>query len=118
MPRATNGPATKARKRRTIASAKGYFGNKSRLYVYALEATQRAQKFAYRDRRKNKSTFRQLWIVRLNAACRPLGITYSRLIAGLKKADIIMDRKNLSELAINDAPAFEAIVQKAKAALA
>ncbi len=118
MPRATNGPATKARKRRAIAAAKAYFGNKSRLYVYALEPSQRAQKFAYRDRRKNKSTFRQLWIVRLNAACRPLGITYSRLIAGLKKANILMDRKNLSELAIHDAPAFEAIVHKAKAALA
>ena len=76
-----------------------------------------AQKFAYRDRRKNKSTFRQLWIVRLNAACRPLGISYSRLIAGLKKANITMDRKNLSELAIHDAPAFEAIVKKAQAAL-
>ena len=80
MPRATNGPATKARKRRAIRAAKGYFGNKSRLYVYALEAVQRAQKFAYRDRRKNKSTFRQLWIVRLNAACRNNGISYSRFI--------------------------------------
>ncbi len=117
MPRATNGPATKARKRRMIKAAKGYFGNKSRLYVYALEAVQRAQKFAYRDRRKNKSTFRQLWIVRLNASCRPLGISYSRLIAGLKKANITMDRKNLSELALHDMPAFEAIVTKAKAAL-
>ena len=117
MPRATNGPATKARKKRAIKAAKGYFGNKSRLYVYALEAVQRAQKFAYRDRRKNKSTFRQLWIVRLNAACRPLGISYSRLIAGLKKANITMDHKNLSELAIHDAPAFEAIVKKAQAAL-
>jgi large subunit ribosomal protein L20 len=78
----------------------------------------RAQKFAYRDRREKKTDFRQLWIVRLNAACRPLGISYSRLIAGLKKANIVLDRKNLSELAIHDAPAFEAIVAKAKAALA
>jgi len=117
MPRATNGPATKARKRRAIRAAKGYFGNKSRLYIYALEAVQRAQKFAYRDRRKNKSTFRQLWIVCLNAACRPQGISYSRLVNGLKKANITIDRKNLSELAIHDAPAFEAIVTLAKAAL-
>ncbi|MDR2982501.1 MAG: 50S ribosomal protein L20 [Puniceicoccales bacterium] len=117
MPRVTNGPATRARRNRTLRRAKGYFGNKSRLYHHAREAVDRAEKFAYRDRRAKKREFRQLWIVRLNAACRPLEITYSRLIQGLKKANITIDRKNLSELAIHDAAAFEAIVKQAKAAL-
>ena len=118
MPRVTNAPYTKARRKRTLKKAKGYFGSKSRLYLHAMEAVMRAQKFAYHDRREKKTDFRQLWIVRLNAACRPLGISYSRLIAGLKLANIVIDRKNLSELAIHDAPAFEAIVAKAKASLA
>lgn len=118
MPRVTNGPATRARRNRTFKRAKGYFGNKSRLYTAAREAVERAEKFAYRDRRTKKREFRSLWIVRLNAACRPLEITYSRLISGLKKANIVIDRKNLSELAIHDSAAFEAIVAKAKAALA
>ncbi|MDR2845407.1 MAG: 50S ribosomal protein L20 [Puniceicoccales bacterium] len=118
MPRVTNGPATRARRNRTLRDAKGYFGNKSRLYTHAREAVERAQKFAYRDRRNEKREYRQLWIVRLNAACRPLEISYSRLIQGLKKLNIVIDRKNLSELAIHDYPAFEAIVQKAKAAIA
>ncbi|MDR0535736.1 MAG: 50S ribosomal protein L20 [Puniceicoccales bacterium] len=117
MPRVTNGPATRARRNRTFQKAKGFFGNKSRLYTAAREAVERAQKFAYRDRRANKRNFRSLWIVRLNAACRPLEITYSRLIDGLNKAGVVVDRKNLSELAIHDVPAFEAIVAKAKEAL-
>lgn len=118
MPRVTNAPATRARRKRTLKKAKGYFGNKSRLYTEARDAVERAQKFAYRDRRSKKTEFRQLWIVRINAACRPLGITYSRLIQGLKKASIILDRKSLSELAIHDAVAFEAVVAKAKSAIA
>ncbi|MDR2512802.1 MAG: 50S ribosomal protein L20 [Puniceicoccales bacterium] len=118
MPRVTNGPATRARRNRTLRKAKGFFGNKSRLYTAAREAVERAEKFAYRDRRAKKREFRSLWIVRLNAACRPLGISYSRLVQGLKKAGVLIDRKNLSELAIHDAAAFEAIVAKAKAALA
>lgn len=118
MPRVTNAPATRARRKRILKKAKGYFGNKSRLATEARDAVERAQKFAYRDRRKKKSAFRQLWIVRINAACRPLGITYSRLIQGLKKASIILDRKSLSELAIHDAAAFETIVNKAKSAIA
>ena len=118
MSRVTNSPATRARRKRVLKKAKGYFGLKSRAYTHANDAVNRAEKYAYAHRRDKKQDFRQLWIVRINAACRPLGITYSRLIAGLKKAEIIMDRKNLSELAINDASAFEAIVEKAKAALA
>ena len=118
MSRVTNSPATRARRKRVLKQAKGYFGLKSRAYTHANDAVNRAQKYAYAHRRLKKHDFRQLWIVRINAACRPLGITYSRLVAGLKKAEIVIDRKNLSELAINDAAAFVAIVEKAKAALA
>lgn len=118
MSRVTNSPATRARRKRVLKQAKGYFGLKSRVYTHANDAVNRAQKYAYAHRRDKKSDFRGLWIVRINAACRPLGIQYSRLVAGLKKAGIVIDRKNLSELAINDAPAFAAVVEKAKAALA
>ncbi|MDR2664558.1 MAG: 50S ribosomal protein L20 [Puniceicoccales bacterium] len=117
MPRATNAVATKKRRKRILRQTKGYFGNKSRLYRYAIDAFWRAGCFAYRDRRKKKSEFRQLWIVRINAACRPLGIRYSQLIAGLAAAKIELDRKALSELAIQDPSAFGAIVERAKAAL-
>lgn len=118
MSRVTNAPATRARRKRVLKQAKGYFGLKSRCFRHAEDAVNRANRYAYVHRRKRKAEFRQLWIVRINAACRPLGITYSRLVAGLKKAEIIIDRKNLSELAINDVAAFNAIVEKAKAALA
>lgn len=118
MSRVTNAPATKARRKRVLKQAKGYFGLKSHCYRYADTAVNRAGKFAYAHRRTKKREFRQLWIARINAACRPLGITYSRLVDGLKKSQIIIDRKNLSELAIHDAAAFNAIVEKAKAALA
>ncbi len=118
MSRVTNSPATRARRKRVLKQAKGYFGLKSRVYTHANDAVNRAQKYAYVHRRNKKSDFRGLWIVRINAACRPLGIKYSRLVAGLKKAGIVIDRKNLSELAINDAAAFAAIIEKAKAALA
>jgi len=118
MSRVTNAPATRARRKRVLKQAKGYFGLKSRCFRHAEDAVNRANRYAYDHRRNRKSEFRQLWIVRINAACRPLGITYSRLVAGLKKAQIVIDRKNLSELAISDATAFNAIVEKAKAALA
>lgn len=117
MPRATNAPATRARRKRKLKQAKGYFGNKSRLYRYAKDAVSRAGKFAYRDRRKKKSEFRQLWIVRINAAVRPYDISYSKFMAGLKKAEILLDRKAISEMAIHDAAAFEVLVNKAKDAL-
>ena len=84
MPRATNAPATRARRKKVIKKARGYFGNKSRLFRYAKDAVERGEKFAYRDRKKKKSTIRQLWITRINAACRPHGINYSRFISGLK----------------------------------
>jgi large subunit ribosomal protein L20 len=117
MPRVQNGVATKKRRKRILKKAKGYFGNKSRLFRYAKDAVWRAGKFAYRDRRKKKTDFRQLWIVRINAACRPYGLSYSRFMAGVKAAEIELNRKAISELAINDETGFKALVEKAKAAL-
>lgn len=117
MPRVSNATYTKARRKRVLKRAKGYFGNKSRLYRYAKDAVQRADKFSYRDRRKKKSEYRALWIVRVNAACRSNGIAYSRFIAGLKAAGVEMDRKALSELAIHDEAAFTALVEKARSSL-
>jgi large subunit ribosomal protein L20 len=117
MPRATNAVATRKRRKRVLKQTKGYFGNKSRLYRYAVDAFWRAGCFAYRDRRKKKSEFRQLWIMRINAACRPLGICYSRLVAGLAAAHVELDRKALSELAIHDPAAFATVVERAKVTL-
>jgi large subunit ribosomal protein L20 len=117
MPRATNAVATKKRRKRILHQTKGYFGNKSRLYRYAVDAFWRAGCFAYRDRRKKKTEFRQLWIVRINAACRALGVNYSRFMSGLQAANIGLNRKALSELAIHDEAAFAAIVERAKEAL-
>ena len=116
MPRATNGPATLKRRKKVLKKAKGYFGNKSRLFRYAKDAVDRAEVYAYRDRRKKKSEFRQLWIVRINAICRANDINYSRFMHGLKLAGIEMDRKQLSELAIHDEAAFIALINKAKEA--
>lgn len=116
MPRVTNGPATKARRKKVLKKARGFFGNKSRLYRYAKDAVERGEKYAYRDRRKKKTTMRQLWIVRINAACRPHGINYSNFMAGLKAANIELDRKQLSELAIHNPEAFNQLIEKAKAA--
>lgn len=114
MPRATNASATLARRNKVLRKAKGYFGNKSRLFRYAKDAVDRAEVYAYRDRRKKKTQFRQLWIVRINAICRNNGINYSRFIRGLKIAGIEMDRKQLSELAIHDESAFLQLIEKAK----
>jgi large subunit ribosomal protein L20 len=97
--------------------AKGYFGSKSKLFRYAKEAVQHAWQYAYRDRRKKKAEFRGLWIVRLNAACRNAGITYSRFVEGLKAANIELDRKVLSDIAIRDEAAFTALVTQAQDAL-
>lgn len=118
MPKTRNAPQTLARRKKVLKKAKGYFGNKSRLYRYAKDAVDRSEQFAYRDRRTRKRDFRSLWIVRLNAACRDHGLVYSRFIAGLKAAGIEMDRKQLSELAIHDEAAFEEVVKAAKEALA
>ena len=116
MPRTKNAPATLKRRKKVLKQAKGYFGNKSRLFRYAKDAVERAGKFAYRDRRKKKSEFRQLWIVRINSICRENGINYSRFMHGLKAIGIEMDRKQLSELAIHNEAAFLQLVEKVKKA--
>jgi len=107
---------TKSRKR-LLKRAKGYVGGRRRLLRTAKETLARAGKFAFRDRRVRKREFRSLWIIRLNAACRERGVRYSQFINGLEKANIQLDRKSLSELAIHDPAAFDAIVTDVKAAL-
>ncbi|HEY8932798.1 MAG TPA: 50S ribosomal protein L20 [Rariglobus sp.] len=117
MPRATNSPASRKRHKKTLKYARGYFGSKSKLFRYAKDAVQHAWQYAYRDRKKKKGEFRGLWIVRLNAACRANDISYSRFIEGLHAANIGLDRKVLSDLAIRDEAAFTAVVNQVKAAL-
>lgn len=115
MPRATNGAAAHRKKVRILKAAKGYRGGRSKLYRTAKEAIVRAGVYAFRDRRARKRHFRTLWVTRLSAACRERGIMYSRFVAGLAAASVIINRKMLSELAINDPQAFDAIVNIAKA---
>jgi len=117
MPRATNSPASRKRHKKVLKYARGYFGNKSKLFRYAKDAVQHAWQYAYAARRKKKGDRRSLWIIRLNAACRNAGISYSRFIEGLKAANIGLDRKVLSDIAIRDEVAFNALVQKALDAL-
>ncbi len=117
MPRATNSPASRSRRKKMIKRAKGYYGNKSRLFRYAKEAVAHAGQYAYYHRRLKKRTWRSLWIVRINAACRNAGLSYSRFQEGLRAAEIELDRKALAEMAVSDQPAFEAVVKKAKEAL-
>ena len=117
MARATNSPASRKRRKKVLKYAKGYFGNKSKLFRYAKEAVQHAWQYAYIARKKKKGDRRSLWIVRLNAACRANGITYSRFIEGLHAANIQMDRKVLSDLAIRDEAAFTGLVKQVQDAL-
>jgi len=117
MPRATNSPASRARRKRVIKASKGYRGRRSKLFRYAKDAQMKAKYWAYRDRKTRKRNFRSLWITRLNATVRAEGITYSRFIEGLKAAGIVLDRKVLADLAVQDIAAFKQIVEKAKAAL-
>jgi large subunit ribosomal protein L20 len=117
MPRATNSPASRARRKRVIRASKGYRGRRSKLFRYAKDAQMKAKYWAYRDRKTRKRNFRSLWITRLNATVRAEGITYSRFIEGLKAAGIVLDRKVLADLAVQDIAAFKQIVEKAKAAL-
>jgi large subunit ribosomal protein L20 len=116
MPRATNSPASRARRKRVIKASKGYRGRRSKLFRYAKDAQMKAKYWAYRDRKTRKRNFRSLWITRLNAAVRAEGITYSRFVEGLKAAGIALDRKVLADLAVHDAAAFKQIVGKAKTA--
>lgn len=118
MPRIRKGAARRQSKERWFKAAKGYRGARSRLWRRVKESVQRAGVYAYRDRRALKREYRELWIIRITAACRTREISYSRLIHGLKLANIVLNRKMLSEIAIHDPAAFDAIVEKAKAALA
>ena len=117
MPRATNAPASRERRKRVIDSAKGYRGRRSKLFRYAKDATMKGKYWAYRDRKTRKRNFRMLWVQRLNAAVRAMGLTYSRFAEGLKASGIGLDRKILSDLAITDEVAFKGIVEQVKAAL-
>ena len=118
MPRATNAPASRERRKRVLKSAKGYRGRRSKLFRYAKDATMKAKYWAYRDRKTRKRNFRMLWVQRLNAACRAEGLTYSRFAEGVKAAGIGLDRKILADLAITDETAFKSIVEQVKSALA
>jgi len=115
MPRVKRGTMTHKRHKKVLDRAKGYWGGRSRLFKTAKEAVMHAMQYAYRDRRNRKRDFRRLWIARINAACRAQGITYGRFIEGLKKSGVELDRKMLSEIAINDAQAFSRLVEQAKA---
>ena len=117
MPRATNAPASRERRKRVVKSAKGYRGRRSKLFRYAKDATMKGKYWAYRDRKTRKRTFRYLWIQRLNAAVRAQGLTYSRFAEGLKATGIGLDRKILSDLAITDEKSFKSIVDQVKDAL-
>jgi large subunit ribosomal protein L20 len=115
--RVTNGPASRKRRKRMITAAKGFRLRRSKLYRYASDALDHGRQYAYRDRRVKKRTFRYLWQVRINAAARAAGITYSRLIEGLKAAQVALDRKILADLAATDAAAFQAVIKVAQDAL-
>ena len=117
MARVKRGVTAHARHKKVLKAAKGYYGACSRTFRTAVHAVTKAGQYAYRDRRQKKRQFRALWIVRINAAGRQHDLSYSQLINGLKKANIVIDRKVLSDLAINDKVAFQAIAEQAKAAL-
>ena len=117
MPRVKRGVTARARHKKVIAAARGYRGRRGNVYRIAKQAVMRAGQYAYRDRRNKKRVFRRLWIARINAAAREHGITYSVFINGLNKAAIGLDRKVLADLAVNDKPAFAAIVSRVKASL-
>jgi large subunit ribosomal protein L20 len=117
MARVKRGVTGHAKHKKVLKAAKGYYGRRKNTIRVAKQAVERANQYAFRDRKRRKRTFRALWIQRLNAAVRPFDLTYSRFIAGLGKAGIEVDRKVLSDLAIREPAAFQAIVEKAKAAL-
>jgi large subunit ribosomal protein L20 len=118
MPRVKRGVTARARHKKVIKAAKGYRGRRGNVFRIAKQAVMRAGQYAYRDRRNKKRTFRALWITRINAACRELGVSYSVFIAGTKKASIEIDRKVLADMAVRDKAGFAAIVAQAKSALA
>jgi len=117
MARVKRGVIARRRHKKILKQAKGYYGARSRVFRVAKQAVTKAAQYAYRDRRQRKRQFRALWIARINAASRAQGMSYSRFIAGLKKANIELDRRVLADIAVHDKPAFSKIVEAAKAAL-
>jgi large subunit ribosomal protein L20 len=118
MPRATNAPASRERRKRVVQKAKGFRGRRSKLFRYAKNAVMKAEYWAYRDRKTRKRNFGMLWNQRINAAARANGLPYSRFMEGLKASGITLDRKVLADLAVTDEAAFKVLVDKSKAALA
>lgn len=118
MARVKRGVQARRRHKKVLKAAKGYYGARSRVYRVAAQAVVKAGQYAYRDRRQKKREFRNLWVVRINAAARVHGVSYSVFINGLKKASIDIDRKILAELAVNDPNAFASLIEQSKAALA
>ncbi|MDH3709863.1 MAG: 50S ribosomal protein L20 [Cyclobacteriaceae bacterium] len=114
MPRSVNSVASKARRKKILKSAKGYWGRRKNVYTIAKNAVEKGMQYAYRDRRVKKREFRKLWILRINAGAREHGLSYSQLIGGLKKANIDLNRKVLADLAMNHPEAFKAVVDKIK----
>ena len=118
MPRVKRGVTAHRRHKKILKKAKGYYGARSRVFRVAKQAVTKAGQYAYRDRRQRKRQFRALWITRINAQARANGLTYSRLINGLKRADVALDRRVLADLAVHDKEAFAAVVERARTALA
>ena len=118
MPRVKRGVTARARHKKILALAKGFRGRRQHVYRVAKQAVMKAGQYAYRDRRTKKRVFRRLWIARINAATRELGLTYSQFINGMNKAGITLDRKVLADIAVHDKAAFAGIVEQAKAKLA
>ena len=117
MPRVKRGVTAHARHKKVLGKAKGYYGARSKIFRVAKQAVTKAGQYAYRDRRQRKRQFRTLWIARINAAARENGLSYSRMIDGLNKANVEVDRKVLADLAVLDAAGFSALAEKAKAGL-
>ena len=117
MPRVKRSVHARKKRRKVLGQAKGYWGLKKSSYKYAKEQVEHSLHYAYRDRKNKKRTFRRLWIVRINAAARQEGLSYNQLIAGLRKAEITLDRKVLADIAVSDPVAFGKIAEQAKAAL-
>ncbi len=114
MARIKHSVSTRARKKRVYKAAKGFYGDRSRRYRLAKETLARALRYATRDRKAKKREFRSLWIARINAACRESEFTYSRLISGLKKAKVVLDRKIIADMAVNDKAAFKKLIDVAR----
>jgi large subunit ribosomal protein L20 len=117
MPRASNNPASRQRRKKVLKQARGYYSGRHRLFQNAKETLHRSLQYAYRDRRQRKRQFRALWIARINAACRLSGVSYSRFMNGLKLAGVEVDRKMLADLAVNDEAGFKHLVDVARKAL-